>query len=74
MKNKSIVSSILIASIMVLYFVIYFTILIHEIKPSLLFSILSAIIPLAISGTMIYVTIERIREIKKGETDDLSKY
>ena len=74
MKNKSIISSIIITITMILYFVLYFAFLIHVIKPSLLISVLSAIIPLATSGVMIYVTIERIKEIKKGEHDDLSKY
>jgi hypothetical protein len=33
-----------------------------------------AILPLAFSAVMIYVCIERINEIKKGEEDDISKY
>jgi hypothetical protein len=32
------------------------------------------IIPLIFSIVMVYVCIERINEIKKGEEDDISKY
>ncbi|MFA6618384.1 MAG: hypothetical protein WCT23_04880 [Candidatus Neomarinimicrobiota bacterium] len=33
-----------------------------------------ALLPLAFVGVGIYVLIERIKEIKKGEEDDLSQY
>lgn len=35
---------------------------------------LGTIFFLGLIGTMIYVTVERIREIRSGEEDDLSKY
>ncbi len=36
--------------------------------------LLLAIIPLALAGVSIFVFIERIKEIRSGEEDDLSKY
>ena len=36
--------------------------------------ILGLIIPLGFIGVSIYVLIERIKEIRSGEEDDLSKY
>ena len=36
--------------------------------------ILMAIIPAAISGVISFVLAERIKEIRSGEEDDLSKY
>ncbi len=33
-----------------------------------------AIIPLALAGVCIFVLVERIKEIRSGEEDDLSKY
>ena len=39
-----------------------------------IFKILMAIIPAAISGVMSFVLAERIKEIRSGEEDDLSKY
>ena len=70
-KNKM-VAPIVISVIIILYYVVYFGILI-----SLLYGVwkwLLGIIPLALSAVMLKVCIERIKEIKKGEEDDLSKY
>ena len=39
-----------------------------------IFKILMAIIPAAISGIISFVLAERIKEIRSGEEDDLSKY
>ncbi len=39
-----------------------------------IFKILMAIIPAAISGVVSFVLAERIKEIRSGEEDDLSKY
>ena len=70
-KNKMI-APIVISVIIILYYVVYFVILI-----ALLYGVwkwLLGIIPLALSAVMLKVCIERIKEIKKGEEDDLSKY
>jgi len=70
-KNKMI-APIVISVIIILYYVVYFGILI-----ALLYGVwkwLLGIIPLALSAVMLKVCIERIKEIKKGEEDDLSKY
>ena len=66
------IAPIVISVIIILYYVVYFGILI-----ALLYGVwkwLLGIIPLALSAVMIKVCIERIKEIKKGEEDDLSKY
>ena len=70
-KNKMI-APIVISVIIILYYVVYFGILI-----ALLYGVwkwLLGIIPLALSAVMLKVCIERIKEIKKGEEDDLSEY
>ena len=36
--------------------------------------VLLAVITAALTGTLIYVLIQRIKEIRSGEEDDLSKY
>lgn len=36
--------------------------------------LLLCVIPAAVSGCVIGVTVQRIREIRSGETDDLRKY
>ena len=70
-KNKM-RAPIVISVIIILYYVVYFGILI-----ALLVGVwkwLLGIIPLALSAVMLKVCIERIKEIKKGEADDLRKY
>ena len=70
-KNKMI-APIVISVIIILYYVVYFGILIALLDG--VWKWLLGIIPLALSAVMIKVCIERIKEIKKGEEDDLSKY
>ena len=70
-KNKMI-APIVISVIIILYYVVYFGILIALLDG--VWKWLLGIIPLALSVVMLKVCIERIKEIKKGEEDDLSKY
>ncbi len=70
-KNKMI-APIVISVIIILYYVVYFGILIALLDG--VWKWLLGIIPLALSAVMLKVCIERIKEIKKGEEDDLSKY
>ena len=57
---------------MVAYYVVYFGFLI-ALLPGVWKYVLG-LLPLALSGVMVKVCIERIQEIKKGEEDDLSQY
>ena len=41
---------------------------------SVVLKVVLAVIPAALGGAMIYVCMERIKEIDGGEEDDLSKY
>ena len=70
--GKKLVAPIVITIIVVLYYCAYFGILIHLIGG--LAAGLLGIIPLVLAGCMIYVCIERIKEIEGGEEDDISKY
>ena len=70
--KKKLIAPIVVSIIMVLYYVVYFGILIALIDG--IWKWLLGIIPLALSAVMLKVCIERIKEIKKGEEDDLSKY
>lgn len=70
--ERKMVAPIVVTILMILYYVIYFRFLI-----SLLYGIwkyLLGIIPLAFSILTIMVCVERIKEMWKGEEDDLSKY
>jgi ABC-type transport system involved in cytochrome bd biosynthesis fused ATPase/permease subunit len=66
------VAPIVVAILMILYFVIYFGFLISLLNG--IWKIALGVIPLALSAVMIKVCIERIREIKKGEEDYISQY
>ena len=70
--KKKMIAPIIITVIMILYYVAYFVFLISLLDGFWKYAL--GIIPLAFSGVMIYVCIERINEIKKGEEDDISKY
>ena len=63
---------IIVTVLMILYYAAYFGFLISVFDGVLKY--LLGIIPLVLTILMIAVCIERIREIKKGEEDDLSKY
>ena len=70
---KKYLAPLLVAVLMIIYFTVYFGILIMLIENPA-FKVLLGIIPAIFSGIMIYVLIERIKEIRSGEEDDLSKY
>ena len=63
---------IIVTALMVLYFVFYFGVLIHLLDGIWKYAL--AIIPVVFAGVMIYVCIERVKEIRSNEEDDLSKY
>ncbi len=70
--RKKMIAPIVITILMLAYYIFYFSLVMYVID--LRWRILLGIIPLALGGTSIYVCIERIREIRSGEEDDLSKY
>ena len=71
-KKKKMAAPIVVTVIMVLYYIVYFGFLISLIDGVWKYTL--GIIPLALSVVMVAVCIERLKEIKKGEEDDLSKY
>ena len=70
--KKKIIAPIIITFILILYYITYFGFVISLLNG--IWKYVFGIIPLVFSGIMIYVCIERINEIKKGEEDDISKY
>ena len=63
---------IVVTVFMVLYYILYFGFLITLLDGPWRYVL--GIFPLALSAVMIKVCVERIKEIKKGEEDDLSQY
>ena len=72
---KKMIAPIIISAIIVIYY-IYFGYIIYTIGGilSLPVKILGLGIPLVFIGASIFVLRERIKEIRSGEEDDLSKY
>ncbi len=72
-RHKSkMIAPIIVAVIMVAYYAVYFGVLIYLLGG--VWKWLLGIIPIAFSLLMIAVCIERIKEIKGGEEDDIGKY
>ena len=66
------VAPIVVTVIMILYYVVYFGFLITLIDG--IWKYAFGMIPLIFSIVTVKVCIERIKEIKEGEEDDISKY
>lgn len=69
---KKLIAPIVVAVIMILYFIVYFGFLITLLNSYLKYIL--AIVPIVLSAVTVYVCIERINEIRSGEEDDISKY
>lgn len=70
--RKKMLPPIVVSVIIILYYVVYFGILITLLEG--IWKYVLGIIPLIFSAVMLKVCIERIKEIKEGEEDDISKY
>ena len=71
-KRKGYVAPVVITVLFLLYLALYFGVLISSLPGVLGFIFL--VVPVAIAGVLIYVCVERIKEIRSGVEDDLSKY
>ena len=71
-NKKKMIAPIVVTVIMLLYYALYFGVLIAYLPT--VWKYLLGIVPVAFSIVMVAVCIERIKEIKKGEEDDISKY
>ncbi len=70
--GKKMVAPIVVTVIVLLYYVLYFGVLL-SLLPGI-WKYLLGILPLFFAVVLIKVCVERIKEIKKGEEDDLSQY
>ncbi|MCC8106114.1 MAG: hypothetical protein LIO99_08960 [Clostridiales bacterium] len=66
------VAPIVITVLVVAYYIIYFGALIYLLDGA--WAVLLGLVPIALAATMIYVCVQRIKEIRSGEEDDLGKY
>ena len=70
--RKKMLPPIVVSVIIILYYVLYFGILITLLEG--IWKYVLGIVPLIFSAVMVKVCIERIKEIKEGEEDDISEY
>ena len=70
--HKKMIAPIVITVLLVLYYVVYFGFLITLLEG--VWQYILGIIPIILSALLIAVCYERIKEIKGGEEDDISKY
>ena len=73
-NKKKIIAPILITIFVIAYYIFYFCVLCSAFSESIVILILFGIIPVTLSVGMLYVCIQRIKEIRSGEEDDISKY
>ena len=70
--KKKMLAPVIVTVLMVLYYIVYFGFLISLLDGIWRYTL--GILPLVFTGVTIYVCIQRIKEIRKGEEDDLSQY
>ena len=70
--KKKILAPIIVSVLMILYYVVYFGLLISLLEG--VFKYAFGVIPIIFAIVMVKVCIERIKEIKGGEEDDIGKY
>lgn len=71
---KKLIAPVIITAICVIYYLFFFLVVLVVPEIPFLVKIILGVILLALSGVCIYVCIERYKEIRSGEEDDLSKY
>lgn len=70
--RKKKIAPIVVTAILLIFYGIYFGVIISLLTT--IWKVIVGVIPLLIAVTMIYVCIQRLKEIDRGEEDDLSKY
>lgn len=71
--KKKMIAPVIIAAVIILYYFIFLVVCLCIPMP-LILKLLFGLIPAALAGVCIYVLVERIKEIRSGEEDDLGKY
>lgn len=74
MHKKKMIAPIVITAIIVLYYFAFAWVCVTLDFIPLFVKILGGVIPFLIAGVLIYVLMDRIKEIRNEDDDDLSKY
>ena len=70
--KKGMIAPVIITVLLIVYYIAYFGLMISFLEGALKY--LLGILPLLICGVLIKVCLERLKEIKEGNEDDLSQY
>lgn len=71
---RKLIAPVIVAALLVLYYLIFAAVCLLVPGIPLAVRLIFGILPLILAGVCIYVLIERIKEIRSGEEDDLSQY
>lgn len=71
--GRKMIAPIVITALVVIYEFVYFGVLISLVKNTAL-KLLLFLVPAVLAAAMIGVLVQRIKEIKGGEEDDLGQY
>ena len=74
MKKGKLVAPIVVAAVVGLWLAGYAVLILQVPAMPLWLKLLGVVIPVALLGVTIYVLVERIKEIRSGEEDDLDNY
>lgn len=73
-KTKKMVAPVIIVCVIAVYYIAIGVFFAYMKGVPMLAKIIALLIPGILTGVAVTVLIQRIKEIKKGEDDDLSKY
>ena len=72
--QKKLIAPIIVTVITIVFLLGYFGMIFVLIPLSVGLRLLIGMIPLGLAGVSVYVLVERIKEVRSGEEDDLSNY
>lgn len=73
-RGRKMIAPIVIAALLVLYYTVFALVCLFISGIPFAVRLIFGLIPLVLAGICVYVLIERIKEIRSGEEDDLSQY
>ena len=72
--QKKLIAPIIVTVITIVFLLGYFGMIFVLIPLSVGLRLMIGMIPLCLAGVSVYVLVERIKEVRSGEEDDLSNY
>ena len=70
--GRKMVGPIVAAALLILYYIVYFILLVTLLEG--FWRVALGVVPLVFAALTVWVCVERIKEIRSGEEDDLSQY